>query len=768
MTNRSDAFGRLLKAGISSIANCEGKTAPIIEEDLGQQIGLASHSIQRYKSGHLPPEARAIRVLAEACVRRGFLGREWLQRFLDAASYPKAAELLDQLCPIGPARPRPPRVYENLPAPTYSQFVMRAQAFAEALDGLQQRSAAVLIIGLGGNGKTSLAREVAARCLRDGEEQAPHFDAVVWVSDKDRPGTTNLSIVLDEVARTLDYPGFTQFAHDEKRREVEQLLRRQRVLLVVDNFETITDGALLTWLLRLPEPSKALITSREYSRAFRSNTFVFNLRGMSDVEGSVFIDQRLRFLRIEQLVNDSTQLEPLVATTGGNPKAIEVALGLVKHDRRPLQQVVDDLHAARGNLFDDLFTRAWSLLDEAARCVLLSMTFFPDSTSAAALRATADVQGFAFDRSVERLTDLALLDVQQADLNSARRYALHPLVQAFAVAQLAKQPGFEAAARGRWVQWYMQLTAKVSGWGNDLIIYEIFAPEQETAFSVIKWTLQNQLYAETLQIANGVGYYYNMRGLWDKNLSINLMGAEAARILSDVEAEVRLLSFHLQRLSVQGNIAEVEKHLLRLQAIGHSTGLPAGAFFVFQRTMALYWMACQDFDTAQQVLEQIVDCENSSPHIYVVNRLWLARCLYRKGMLAEARQLFRATLHDALQYNYTRSSISIQNQLAAIDLDQGRLEDAATLLAESSIQAYQYQVRGEIASIQRLSARLHTLRSNLPAARAALTEAIDLFERLGVRRELAEAREALADLDARERVAARQARPSPDHDRRPK
>ncbi len=74
----------------------------------------------------------------------------------------------------------------------------------------------------------------------------PHFDAVVWVSDKDQPGTTNLSVVLDAVARTLDYPGLTRYAHNEKRYEVEQLLRRQHVLLVIDNFETVTDGALLT------------------------------------------------------------------------------------------------------------------------------------------------------------------------------------------------------------------------------------------------------------------------------------------------------------------------------------------------------------------------------------------------------------------------------------------------------------------------------------------------------------------------------------------
>ena len=36
---------------------------------------------------------------------------------------------------------------------------------------------------------------------------------------------------------------------------------------------------------------------------------------------------------------------------------------MIKYERRPLQQVVDDLYAARGELFDDLFARAWDGLD---------------------------------------------------------------------------------------------------------------------------------------------------------------------------------------------------------------------------------------------------------------------------------------------------------------------------------------------------------------------------------------------------------------------
>src|SRR5262245_129854 len=147
---KSETFGQLLKAGIASITYCERKTAPAIEADLGAQIGVESTTIQRYKTGHIPPEPGSVEKLAEACVKRGLMSREWLQRFLHAARYPFADKLVDQLCSIGPVRPRPPRIFENLPAPSYSQFVMREQAFAEVVDGLRKRSAAVLIIGLGG------------------------------------------------------------------------------------------------------------------------------------------------------------------------------------------------------------------------------------------------------------------------------------------------------------------------------------------------------------------------------------------------------------------------------------------------------------------------------------------------------------------------------------------------------------------------------------------------------------------------------------------
>src|SRR5687768_10909234 len=119
-TNRNETFGSLLSGAIKSIATYERKTTPTIDEELGAQIGVVGKTVERYRAGHLRPDDRAIEILAEAAVRRGCLNRDWLQRFLRAARYPFADKLIDELCPIGPARPRPPRVYENLPAPIYS------------------------------------------------------------------------------------------------------------------------------------------------------------------------------------------------------------------------------------------------------------------------------------------------------------------------------------------------------------------------------------------------------------------------------------------------------------------------------------------------------------------------------------------------------------------------------------------------------------------------------------------------------------------------
>jgi hypothetical protein len=133
----SETFGRLLKGAINAITAYKGKTAPAVEDDLGAQIGVAGSAIQRYKSGYLPPEPRAIAIFAEAEVRRGFLARAWLTRFLQAARYPAPEALFAQLADaLGASAPAPAGglpMWEQQPR-LMERVIARADALLARLD----------------------------------------------------------------------------------------------------------------------------------------------------------------------------------------------------------------------------------------------------------------------------------------------------------------------------------------------------------------------------------------------------------------------------------------------------------------------------------------------------------------------------------------------------------------------------------------------------------------------------------------------------------
>jgi tetratricopeptide (TPR) repeat protein len=747
MKNRSEAFGRLLKAGIGSIASCEGKKAPVVEEELGAAAGVSGDTIQRYKSGALPPEPRTVQILAEAAVRRGFLGREWLQRFLHAARFPAPERLLDELCPAPQARPQAERVYHNLPAPTYSQFVMREQAFAEIADGLGRRSAMVVIVGLGGNGKTSIAREIAA-CALQSDSAVPRFDAVVWVSDNDRPGTTNLSVLLDEIARTLDYPGFTQFSFDEKRREVEQLLRRRRVLLVIDNFETVTDHALIAWLPNLPEPSKTILTTREYRREFRRGGWLVELRGMRDTEVSALVAERLRVLRMDWLLGDMEVLEPLVRATGGNPKAIEITLGLVKYERLPLQRVVEDLTQARGELFEDLFARAWAVLDEGARQVLMVATRFPSSAGAAALSATAGVSELWIERALERLTDLALLDPAQESILSAPRYVLHPLVRAFAQARLAEHDAFAEGARERWRTFFLTFatTSVGDGWRSAEELDRL-EPEVENLHALVHDCDQGGQAEEVLRLVTALSAFWSFRGHYPESEQFKLMAIRAAAVVGDENARIELLCSLARSFAYQNRLDEAARccvearsylprldeplHTQRLNTVNYSEGRIC--------------LRRGDYERLEELLDDSLSRSIPETH-RILFQYDLVELQLLTGHDEEARELGQALVEQSERVGDYRGPIRGWELLARLALQR---EDAAAAneylgLAEARARAIKH--RRNLASIYALWGRLHLLRNDAAAARAAFATAADHFERMGMRRELSEARAALVQL----------------------
>ncbi|MBX0329361.1 hypothetical protein K2Z83_16950 [Oscillochloris sp. ZM17-4] len=79
-------------------------------------------------------------------------------------------------------------------------------------------------------------------------------------------------------------------------------------------------------------------------------------------------------------------------------------------------------------------------------------------------------------------------------------------------------------------------------------------------------------------------------------------------------------------------------------------------------------------------------------------------------------------------------------KLAAIDLELGDLNRAADTIKACSESIARFQDRVYIAVMHHTAAQLELKRGHRFAAYENLIKAIDLFERLGMRRELAEAR----------------------------
>ncbi|HEX2911981.1 MAG TPA: NB-ARC domain-containing protein [Chloroflexia bacterium] len=732
---RNERFGRLLKGAIGSIVMHEGKTAPVVEEDLGNQLGLTAASIQRYKAGHIPPDPPKIEALAVAGVRRGYLNREWLLNFLSASNYPYPEELLKKLYPdsAGASSVSAKKSYSNLPAPGFARFIARQAAYARLMEGLKSRLPVVLVVGLGGMGKTSLAYQAASDCLHY-REGRPHFAGVVWISDREQPGTLTLPKLLDEIALTLDYPGFIALELEARKREVAGLLRRQPVLLVVDNYETTSEVALANWLIQIPEPSKVIITSREFRKEFEQRCWPVELNGMSRSEALQFIEYKAALLQLEGILNHEEWLKALLEISGSNPKALEVLLGYLKYSDKTFEELLAELETAEGELFEDLFSRSWALLGSAERQALMALPLFTGSAGRESLLTTAGLAAAAGREALEKLVKLSLVDRQKASIAVEPGYNLHPLVRAFALARLREQPDFEREAKERQLNRYLKLVEKVGYCWDEPERLNLLDPEHETLSELMRRCYEQHSYRVLLELISGADYYYYIRGAWTGDPGVSYMRVVAASKVAGLAEQVRAISYHVQLLCRKGDLEEARGWLDRLENPGDAQDFSPELLFEIKYAWGLYHMAGHDYERASRLWQETLPMAGQiSERNLAVTRGQLAICLYQMGKAEAAEQLWQTVLEEAATGKFTRGVTSSQIGLARICLDRRELERGEQYL-EVAQKSLPDRVRQ--AEVLALYARLYDLRGDTEKALAFKEEALDLYERLTLNRRL--------------------------------
>jgi LuxR family glucitol operon transcriptional activator len=671
-------FGKLLTEAVSSVAKRKRLNMEVVEEEIALAVSrtekldtpLSFYTVQRWMRGY-PPNSQRLMIVLDFCVRHGRIGRDLAQGLAAEAGLPAALDLPTDKG----SSSTPTRFYTNLPR-RHLSFRGRVQEIQELhrLLAPDSRAAVVVVYGIGGVGKTSLVVEAVHQLVAHGGQM---YDAVIFTSARD--SQLCLTDVLNEIGRVLDFPTVLRQSDEEKLTFVQNLLRQFRVLLIVDNFETISDPRLRRFALEgVPASSKVIITTRDYPPGLWADTYALHLTGLDDVEALGLIREWASEHNLSLLMSaDDAHILPLLRATDGNPWVLLMSLGFIAHRKLPLETILEDLCQGHGAIFDHMFSTIWELLDEDEQRILLALACFTSTGTREAIGTIANVSGYKLTAGLGRLTELSMMTVEDDRTGTLSRYHLHPLTRAFAQS-MAERRGQLDELRARWLAWCVDFAEPFGGESFDMMTHLTLRAEQENLFTAISYALQIGQFDLCIRLVTAIWHHMYVVGDWNRLIQIILDVLHADGV-PDPREEPRLLRlqsyleyFYYLKDPTSG---EVRRHLLELeQAIRalKDDQLLLDSNILNYLTQA--HLSCDDHQQARQYAEQhIALCQRFINLRGVISGQYnLARALHDLGELEKAEVILVSLIREASLMQWERAVGYCSWLLAQVLDDQGR------------------------------------------------------------------------------------------------
>ncbi len=461
-----------------------------------------------------------------------------------------------------------PQPWHNLPQRPYTHFVGREAELHKLMQLMmpypRSRHFLVTLDGIGGVGKSALALELTYRYRDSYSTLSPQerFEAIVWISAKrtvltaggiqQRQQTFNtLTGLYREIAIVMELPSIMQVDPDQRRASVEHALTSKRTLLIVDNLETVDDEEVLTFLHELPDPTKAIVTTRHRIDI----AYAIRLTGMPHTDALALIELEAQHKNVELPVDSA---EDLYRRTGGIPLAIVWSISLMS-----LGYGVESVLRRLGSGHSDIarFCFAESVAHIQGRDsyrLLLALAFFDSSVSRKMLGEVAGLgdDEIGRDDSLAELLQLSLIN-QEGD-----RFTLLPLTRSFVLDELTHQPELERVLHEQCINYFIEFARPYSGW--HWLRHELRRVRQEGAHLVTlaTWCQEVGRFDVLLKIIPALGFYYDMMGQWTDMLIIAKIALEYAQLTGNLECIVFTEAHNLSWvLSQQGHHEETEQYL---------------------------------------------------------------------------------------------------------------------------------------------------------------------------------------------------------------
>ena len=390
------------------------------------------------------------------------------------------------------------RSRNNLPAQA-TTFIGREKELTEIRVKLGLDDCRLLtLLGPGGSGKTRLAIEAAGGLLTD------YQDGIYFVS---LAPVQSVEVIPTAIAATLKFSFHSEGTPHE---QLLNYLRNKQMLLILDNFEHLLDGACLVLDILNSAPSvKILATSR--ARLMVTGEHIFDVWGLAYPESSIQSDVvSAQFSAIQLFETHASQVQmdfylsdnnladviEVCAILEGMPLGIVLAASWVSmltpaeiaaeipQDFEFLEKDLRDLPPRQRSL-RSVFNHSWRLLSADERQIMAALSVFRGGFNREAAREVAGAS----------LNDLVnLIDKSMLQRIAAGRYEVHELMRQFAAEKLENDSNRDVDIRSKHSKTFLQALAN---WERDLQ-----GPRQIEATKEMKGEIDNIRAAWTWAVEN--------------------------------------------------------------------------------------------------------------------------------------------------------------------------------------------------------------------------------------------------------------------------
>lgn len=599
------------------------------------------------------------------------------------------------------------------------------------------------VLAPGGTGKTRLAIQAAADLTDD------YPDGVFFVALADISASSD---ILQTVAEAV---GVALSSDEDPQTQLLNYLSPRRQLLVFDNFEHVSDGAMIVSEILKAAPGITVIaTSR--SKLNLTGEAIMPLTGLDigwdtpeqalQTSGvRLFLDTARRLK--PRLTIEPEDLEPLseiLRLTGGMPLGILLAAAWV--DMLSIPQIgaeiaksLDFLEATTADTPDRhrsiraVFDYTWRLLNPDEQRVFAALSVFRGGFT----REAAEAVAMASLRDLANLAGKSLVTPN----SDSSRYSVHELLRQYAQAELEKDAARSYEIREAHADHYSDFTEaslRLFPSSDQRLMLTTIEQELDNIRPAWRHYLVTSNPAGVLKMVGGLWISYEIRGWY--HATLDLFG-EAVDAFDDSEeaaaivARSYILAVHGATLGLLGQpdaaVATVAKAVEGMRSFGS----PADLFFALQmEAQTLLYLGRLD-DVAAAVDEAIALGEEPNPQ-WAERHFWTAGFKNLGAFVAlatgDAPRAMRLLEESSIVLEPLDELYYMSWNLghrARVALGEERLHDAIDLFTESAERARQL---GFLRGLQISTAAVGDISlatGQLSAAEAAFIESLDAADR---------------------------------------